>query len=367
MKLERNSRESKALDLMRFPLATLIVLLHTEVDCGTDNFTYYLAHYVNGPIVRLAVPTFFFMSGYLFFMGKEEFGFTGYVNVLKKKAKSLLIPYLIWNLIAFCLLGIYEYLKDSSIDDLKSWSLMDIFWAHGKGIQATSVLGYQYPVIVSPAAGVLWFMRDLMMMMACSIFAYPIVKCLKWWLFPLFLLMNILGIGIPFAGFSLSAITFFYSGAFFSIHQVNIFKWLEKKRVLWLLLWPLLALLFSVLDALDIGALRKLSVVVLMAGVAFVFVIAYSIIKKNFNIYAESIISLGETSFFIYAFGSTMIVWLINKDIGYFLDSIPYVGCFLSYEFLFVAKVVECIAVFYLLKRYVPRLLNVLIGNRIKK
>ena len=205
------------------------------------------------------------------------------------------------------------------------------------------------------------------MMMACSIFAYPIVKCLKWWLFPLFLLMNILGIGIPFAGFSLSAITFFYSGAFFSIHQVNIFKWLEKKRVLWLLLWPLLALLFSVLDALDIGALRKLSVVVLMAGVAFVFVIAYSIIKKNFNIYAESIISLGETSFFIYAFGSTMIVWLINKDIGYFLDSIPYVGCFLSYEFLFVAKVVECIAVFYLLKRYVPRLLNVLIGNRIKK
>ena len=366
MKLERNSRESKALDLMRFPLATLIVLLHTEVACGTDNFTYYLAHYVNGPIVRLAVPAFFFMSGYLFFIGKEEFGFTEYVNMLKKKAKSLLMPYLIWNLIAFGLLGMYEYLKDGSIDDLRSWSLMDVFWAHGQGIQATSVLGYQYPVIVSPAAGVLWFMRDLMMMMVCSIFAYPIVKCLRWWLFPLFLLMNILGVGIPFAGFSLSAITFFYSGAFFSIHQVNIFKWLEKKRVLWLLLWPSLVILFTTLNGLNISILSNFSVIVSMAGVVFVFLIAYTAVKRESKI-VKRIISLGETSFFIYTFGNTMILWLVNKDIGYLLESIPLVGCFLSYEFLFVAKIVECIAVFYLLKRYAPRLLNVLIGNRIKR
>lgn len=315
MKIERNSKESQALDFMRLPLAALIVLLHTGVPCGEGNFTYYLAHYVNGPIVRLAVPAFFFMSGYLFFMGKEKFGLTEYLNTLKKKVRSLLVPYLLWNFIALLLLGTYYYVKNGSIDDLRSWSLMDIFWAHGEGVQATSILGYQYPVIVSPVAGVLWFMRDLMMMMVCSIFAYPIVKCLKWWLFPLLLLVNIFGIGVPFAGFSLAAITFFYSGAFFSIYELNIFKWLEKRHVLWLLLWPLLVILFTTLNGLNISILSNFSVIVSMAGVVFVFLIAYTAVKRESKI-VKRIISLGETSFFIYTFGNTMILWLVNKDIG---------------------------------------------------
>lgn len=100
MKIERNSNESKALSFMRFPLASLIVLLHTGITCGPEDFTYYLANYINAPIVQLAVPTFFFMSGYLFFIGKEEYNFNIYISKLKKKITTLVIPYIIWNLIA---------------------------------------------------------------------------------------------------------------------------------------------------------------------------------------------------------------------------------------------------------------------------
>lgn len=42
MNIEKNSIESKALNFMRFPLASLIVLLHTGITCGPENFTYYL-------------------------------------------------------------------------------------------------------------------------------------------------------------------------------------------------------------------------------------------------------------------------------------------------------------------------------------
>lgn len=48
------------------------------------------------------------------------------------------------------------------------------------------------------------------------------------------------------------------------------------------------------------------------------------------------------------------------------LEKIPYVGYFLSYEFLFVVKVVECVVVYYLMKKYMPRVLGFLIGGRLK-
>ena len=46
MNIEKNSIESKALNFMRFPLASLIVLLHPGITCGPENFTYYLANYI---------------------------------------------------------------------------------------------------------------------------------------------------------------------------------------------------------------------------------------------------------------------------------------------------------------------------------
>ena len=48
------------------------------------------------------------------------------------------------------------------------------------------------------------------------------------------------------------------------------------------------------------------------------------------------------------------------------LETVPYIGSFLNYEFLFVAKVVECVIVYYVMKRYVPRVLVFLVGGRIK-
>mgnify|MGYP006939737281 CR=1 FL=1 len=81
---------------------------------------------------------------------------------------------------------------------------------------------------------------------------------------------------------------------------------------------------------------------------------------------ASLVVHWGETSFFIYAFGNTLILWFVNKNVGYMLETIPYIGSFLNYEFLFVARVVECVIVYYVMRRYTPRLLTILIGGRIK-
>lgn len=364
MIIERNSRESFALDLLRFPLAALVVLLHTAASDSSDCLTYCLAHYVNAPIVQVAVPAFFFMSGYLFFQGKEEFGWAVYKKKISKKVRSLLVPYIIWNYIALFLGYAYSYYKNRTIGYVMPWNFIEILWTHGDGIMATSTLGYEYPVIVSPAAGVLWFMRDLMVMMLCSIVSYHIIKRLKWWIFPLLILLNVFNIGVPFAGFSLSAITFFHIGAFFSIHQIHVFGWLGKNKALWLALWPVLVIVQAVAPKYGYD-IDTLSSIILLSGVAFVFMLAYVLAHKESR-GARLVAQLGETSFFIYAFGNTLILWFVNKDMGYMLEAIPYAGSFLNYGFLFVARVVECVVVYYLMKRSMPQLLGLLVGGRIK-
>ena len=368
MIIERNSSESFALDLLRFPLAALVVLLHTGTADNADALTYGLAHYINAPIVQIAVPAFFFMSGYLFFVGKEEFGWASYKKKIGKKVRTLLVPYIIWNYIALFFGYVYSYCKTRTLGDVMPWQIVDILWAHGDGIMATSVFGYQFPTIVSPVAGVLWFMRDLMVMMLCSILTYHIIKRLKCALFPLLILLNVLQIGVPFAGFSLAAITFFHFGAFFSIHDIHVFDWLCKREKLWLALWPVLAIFFTIFRASNLYTCssNNLGSIVLFCGVAFAFILAYKAASHPDRGGYIRIARLGETSFFIYTFANTAIIWFINKDFGYMLEKIPYVGYFLSYEFLFVVKVVECVVVYYLMKKYMPRVLGFLIGGRLK-
>jgi len=111
---------------------------------------------------------------------------------------------------------------------------------------------------------------------------------------------------------------------------------------------------------------QKLSIFISISGVAFTFIFSYILINYK-SIITNKFISLGDTSFFIYTFGNSLILWVLNKDIGYLLNAIPYIGHFLCYEFLFIAKIIECILIFYIMKTYTPHLLNILIGGRIKK
>lgn len=366
MKLERNSPESIALNLMRFPLACLIVLLHTGVTCGSDDFAYYLCNYVSAPIVVCAVPCFFFMSGYLFFMDKENFSFDVYRRTLLKKVKGLLIPYLLWNLVAYFFMVFSSFMQNGHIffrGGIMPWELHKIFWSVDSGIQGTSLLGYHYTILASPAAGVLWFVRDLMVMMVCAIFMHSIIKVIKWWIFPVIFLMNILKLGLPFAGLSLAAISFFYMGAFFSIHEINIFQWFARRSKIVFFAWPVLIVVRIIFKVNGISEPMGYNFIYLCSSIAFVFLLTYSHVQKDEHS-GSSICRWGEASFFIYAFAHTWIIWLINKEPGYLLDSIPYVGYTLNYLFLFSIKIVESLFVYYAMKRFLPKTLSLLTGGR---
>ena len=51
-------------------------------------------------LAQTAVPMFFFISGYLFFNRLHDWNWSVYLGKLRKRCKTLLVPFVLWNTIA---------------------------------------------------------------------------------------------------------------------------------------------------------------------------------------------------------------------------------------------------------------------------
>ena len=121
-----NSITSKTIEWLRFFCIVVVVLLHavgSPMD-GREVISYHNGVYDTIRILfsegfcRIAVPTFFLISGYLFFFKLEEWSTDIWFNKLKKRVRTLLIPYLLWNLIAIIvslMLLLHNYVLGSGV------------------------------------------------------------------------------------------------------------------------------------------------------------------------------------------------------------------------------------------------------------
>lgn len=98
---------SQSIEWLRFICAALIVLFHcfervgVETTCSYHNGTYDITRLMfSRGICEIAVPVFFLISGYLFFRGMENWNTSVWVNKIKRRIKTLLVPYILWNIIS---------------------------------------------------------------------------------------------------------------------------------------------------------------------------------------------------------------------------------------------------------------------------
>ena len=155
---------SKIISTSRFPIILGIVMLHSYI-IG-KSYISLLFGLVYGSI---GVPFFYLISGYLFYQGYRN-SMLEYENKLKRRIKSLLIPYILWNIIAFI---IYTFVTH----DMQMSQFFESFWfVVGKN-------GH------SPADGPLWFVRTLIFLSVISPIMYLINKnkYLRW-MSPLFII-----------------------------------------------------------------------------------------------------------------------------------------------------------------------------------
>lgn len=348
--LSDESLLSKTISFLRFPLIALVVFIHTRQSDlyieGTKVFElsefpiFAKFEMIFAEIIPyIAVPLFFFISGFLFFKG--EFTKQTYLSKLKRRVHSLLIPYILWNIIIF----LFYYLTGRfDIGDNLFDCLYKIFWSYLYGCP----ICYQF-----------WFIRDLMVAMILSPIFYWLIKYTKGWIVLLFGLLWFYDNNEDvFLGLSYRVLFFFSLGAFFKIFSHNFVK--ESLRAIkWIL--PLYVILFIITILLANSEFFKYS---LSATTLLGMVVAVALPAKFISLGKWHVNKfLTESSFFVYGYHAAALPVLF-KIMFTLIKSPSEIS--LTFMLFFDPTVVILVGlgIYWLLRRYLPRLTAVLTGGR---
>lgn len=140
---------SNKLRLMSFVATWAVVCIHSRTDFWNSAAIDWV-HNTQRELASLfdfAVPMFFVISGFMFVRSYMRYGWLG---LLKRKFKSLYVPYVIWSLLAIVLclpIRIYQQVGIPSL---------------------TSVLGVPFLLVDTVNSGQFWYLRILMIFIAAS-------------------------------------------------------------------------------------------------------------------------------------------------------------------------------------------------------
>lgn len=341
---------SERITALRFLLAMLVVFIHNNLTADEAINYYHLSF--NEPILitwiktivcstigGASVPLFFMFAGYLQFCKKDSYGI-----LLKKKSKSLLLPYFIWTIICvlayFCGQTISQlrpfFQNEANI--LTNWKLHNwfgIFWNHMNGC---------------PLVAQFWFVRDLMILQIIS----PLVKrCIN--KIPALIIVCIVFCfikGLPL-GFG-TAFFFFITGAIFAESKMDFFKFVDK--INWI---ELLILLFG-LSLIQMNKIQDFGVGTI---VSCLFCLKLSLIFiKNEKLFSY-LSYLSGFSFFLYAIHMPFFVNSISK-ISWKIIPLHGIGCLIQFIIPVVLTIIIGTSIGIALKKICPPLFSVLNGGR---
>lgn len=359
--MKENTIESYTIDLLRFPMAVMIMLLHSSfthelkngisIFDGIDAPVYeFIDKLFVGNITNIAVPLFFMISGYLFFLKTNDFTFAEYKVKIHKRIKSLLLPYFLWNIIIFFVYLFVQNLmpqmtsgRTKLIADYSLYDYLLSFWS----------MSYVYDGGMNgPMDSPLWFVRDLIIMVLLSPVIYWLVKKLKWFFPAIALTVFITNLWQGYPGLSITAIAFFSLGAYLGLNKIRFAEICTTHLLLFFIVYVAVLVLQWNTNIL------YLHYVAIILGIALFCGTAAYICEKGFKI---STFLVGST-FFVFASHAELLKICIRlaSKLGPVEDlyfSMMYFVCpMVTLSFLLVA--------YWLLRRYVPKLSTLLSGGR---
>lgn len=112
-----NTYLSEKLKVISFIAMILVVLLHSynlivRLKTGTvvldRGYNFFIQEFISQGITRIAVPLFFAISGYLFFLNLSG-TWSEFKEKYRKRIKTLLLPYLFWSLWSLLVCLFFNY------------------------------------------------------------------------------------------------------------------------------------------------------------------------------------------------------------------------------------------------------------------
>jgi surface polysaccharide O-acyltransferase-like enzyme len=350
---------SNKITFFSFWLIVLVVLLHslnvtfTNCDNLICGFQYFLSH----KLTQIAVPLFFFISGYLYFLKADvnkNIDFSFFVASFKKRLKTILLPYVLWCVLWFLFMYGIQFLpviKNYFSEPLHNMILKD------------KILNLFYYPLNYP----LWFLRELIVLFLITPILFFFIKYLKILVvFALLLLALIYNKVIVLYGlvFLQSIPLFFFSmGAFFSMYKKNIIIIKPKRYIAFglLTIWFFLNIVSLYDDKqyfFSDSSIRGLDLVKNLLGCFTIWYLYDFFNKKN----QWKNYSYYKYSFFIFTFHGIPTVVLI-KISSILTQENPYY-LFLAYLNIFILVIVTAICIAKIINKLYPKTYKILTGSR---
>lgn len=337
MKLDQTL--SRTFDWLRFPLALLVVYLHIAPNLtilqstfGMGSPYFWTANIVYN-ISNLAVPSFFLMSGYLISFNMASFSFDVYFKKLKRRGLTLLVPYLIWNLLC---LG-YMYIT-RQITEFPGWST----------------------VFIEPLNFPLWFIRNLIILNLL----YPIIWIMacyfKW---PFFIIVVLIYLLIPVAHnaiyihhYTLTSYIYFYIGVYGGINRLSL-NITSKPIILGITTLTLISFAIVVLNpVLNVPYVINFY---LLCGTITLFLLTYKLIESYSIRPIPLLVTASAFIYFSHKLGPT---YISKQIVGALLP-----GGEVSEIVIFIVSPIItsliCVGVYYILGKMHPSILKILTGK----
>lgn len=325
---------------------------------NNDTIAYYVETALSGGIFCSALPIFFLISGYYFFSKLEGWDWKQYRIKCKKRIKSLLIPYVLWNIavIFFVILeaaasGMLHHNTDSL--SLLWEEFADRGW--GRMLWDSNGLGANSPINLP-----LWFVRDLMVLVLFSPVIFVIAKNLKFVGVMILIAFYLLGIELPIAGFSTTGIAFFTVGCYMRINKLEIVDNFRRYETCSYIV-SLAALALQIYNAGGVHEAFYRKLLTLPVVISMFCITSHLKSDRRYKLLS----SLSESSFFIYAFHFNFVLYFTGKVSEVIVPSFVPHSELVVYGFHIALTVMVCIITYKLLNRLAPSVLSMLMGGRI--
>lgn len=350
--LSIDSRQSSLISAMRFPLIVLVVFAHSlnfgnvEIVKSLDgwNVYHFVSEMISHNLARLAVCWFYAISGYFFFryLKDEDFCLKWVTAKWKKRIWSLLVPYLIWNLVAFCIPALksvlFTRLGIGSNNTMPQSNLLFCFWT-------------------GPMDFPLYFMRDLMLMSIIAPAAYLLFRRFRWFSLGLLIALYVspLNPSLP----AMRAIFYFFLGVWLGTWKVNMLSICRKFR------WPaaVAAIAFLLIASFYNASVYHewmLRAFYPMGMITFMNICDKAIDNDKTH---QRLIKLSSAVFFIYASHEILILgWTKGAFLRVFGDGLC--GAWISYFCVPATVLLICLGLYWLLNKIFPRTLAFACGGR---
>ncbi|WP_405607793.1 acyltransferase [Polaribacter sp. Asnod1-A03] len=311
---------SEKIKVISFVLILLVLYIHSGFhldEIAGMGINFYVQRALGKMLGRCAVPLFYVISGYLFYFTAKNI--QSVFDKMKKRFKSLVIPYLIGCLFFVSVFFILRYVP--GVSQFMNSNLSEFFKESPKVMLYKTFINSGSG---TPLAFHLWFLRDLILLVLTAPIWYFAFKYLRWYWVPL----------VAILAFYFSKTPQVYALFWFALGgalPLTTFKVLDRSSSVRKIIVILLFLILCIVQLCTITWVGWLSlkIPIIFIGVMAIWYAYDVLVPDDFNLESHRYLVYATSfTFFIYLFHEPslnvvrkIIVFLIGKNsLGYLIS-----------------------------------------------